>query len=327
MLANSVSCGSRRRTLPLPSAIIGPDTVTNVRSDQGLSVHEFMSSLYRGLLSREPDPIGYKQCLAELDHGGRLEDAVRGMILSREFCSKWSDVLSRLALGSPNRGLSSSLALGFIVKDEGRYAVEMLDSITPLVSFGSCVDTGSTDDTIETVVRFLSRKGVPFQILAEEFSGFDTARNRAISCIPKEFDWILMLDADEIVLQKDYREIRALINQNDVDTWMIPRFNWLDRLFGEAAVYPDYQARLFRNYPDSRIRYVGRVHETLSGFSSARKLPVRHSLDEGSNGFHLHHIKLLRKTPEELARREDLYQQLGAQTETTGGPATALSTL
>jgi hypothetical protein len=125
-----------------------------------------------------------------------------------------------------------------------------------------------------------------------------------------------MLDADEIILQKDHSEIRALLDQKDADAWMIPRFNWVDRLFGKVEVYPDYQARLFRNYPDSRIRYVGSVHETLNGFRSAKKLPITSDFNERSSGLHIHHTKLFRKTSEELAQRERLYRKLGATTGT-----------
>ena len=208
--------------------------------------------------------------------------------------------------------LKSRLALAFIIKNEGRYALQMLRSVTPIVGFVSCIDTGSTDDTIELIASELDSSGVEHSIKCEEFSRFDESRNSAIKNVPGNFEWILMLDSDEILIEKDFKKIYELVNQDKHDAWMLPRYNWIDKIWGSLTPdYPDHQGRLFKNYSKNPIKYVGRVHECLSGYRSLGKVDAGLSRDgELGDGVHIHHIKLFTKTNDEIEMREPLYKDL-----------------
>ena len=215
--------------------------------------------------------------------------------------------------------LRSKLALAFIMKNEGKYAIEMLKSILPAVGFVSCVDTGSTDGSAEFILQFLREKNIACSMNFVEFSRFDEMRNRAIRPIPQDFEWILMLDADEVLLEKDFGELSSLINQNEADAYAIPRFNWIDRIFGSyTQAYPDHQSRLFRNTASQSIRYDGAVHEYLVGFRNRQILSSFGEATPEGAGIHIHHIKLFNKTADELRDREALYATFlrGRQKET-----------
>jgi hypothetical protein len=203
------------------------------------------------------------------------------------------------------------LALAFIVKDEGNYALDMLASVIDCVGFVSCVDTNSTDNTVGLLDEYLRLRNMPYHLTSVPFTRFDEMRNLAISQVPITFSWILMLDADEILLAADLPSIADLISDESVDAWYLPRFNWQSEfLRPPAKPYPDYQGRLFRNYPDGRITYKGVVHEGLTGFQNISPAPACEREDFSDAGLHIHHMKLLKKGAEELHAREVSYRQM-----------------
>jgi hypothetical protein len=207
--------------------------------------------------------------------------------------------------------LRDRLALAFIVKDEGKYAIDMLASVIDCVGFVSCVDTNSTDNTVELLDTYLRGNAPDFSIVSVPFTRFDEMRNLAISQVPTAFSWILMLDADEILLPTDFPDMANLISTEHIDAWHLPRFNWQSEfLKPPAAPYPDYQGRLFRNYPDGRIHYKGAVHECLTGYNIIGQAPICQGENFDDAGLHIHHMKLLKKGFEELGAREVAYREL-----------------
>jgi hypothetical protein len=207
--------------------------------------------------------------------------------------------------------LRERLALAFIVKDEGKYALDMLASVIDCVGFVSCVDTNSTDNTVDLIGQYLRDNDSDFNIVSVPFTRFDEMRNLAISYVPIAFSWILMLDADEILLAADIPTIATLISDEHADAWHLPRFNWRSEFLKPPATpYPDYQGRLFRNYPDRRISYKGVVHECLTGYKHISQAPACEREDFSDAGLHIHHMKLLKKGSEELMVRELSYRQM-----------------
>jgi predicted O-methyltransferase YrrM len=187
----------------------------------------------------------------------------------------------------------------------------MLQSVLPVVGYVVCLDTGSTDDTTHEVAQFLQQQGIRHRVSETVFSGFGEARNQAIELIPAEFEWILMLDADEILLPKDYAQLASLVTDESHDVWCLPRFNWSDKIWGtHTKAYPDYQGRLFRNDAGKAIRYDGEIHETLIGYKNAAFVPLSGDHNGFSDALHIHHLKLLQKSHAELQAREELYQAI-----------------
>ena len=208
--------------------------------------------------------------------------------------------------------IQERIALAFIVKNEGSYALKMLQSVRPIIGFVSVVDTGSTDDTNLKLIEFFQRESLPYKLKRLDLSRFDEMRNEAIADVPQGFDWVLMLDADEIILAKDHVYFNELINRTDVDAWLLPRLNYPPEGAAGFGAYPDYQGRLFRNTIDQRIRYSGAVHETLRGYTVIEKSPALASPTSEGAGLHIHHMKWQWKQKIDLQQREGQYQALAA---------------
>jgi glycosyltransferase involved in cell wall biosynthesis len=218
-------------------------------------------------------------------------------------------------LNEPIRSATRRLALAFIVKDEGKYALEMLESIVRLVDFVGFIDTGSVDNSVELIASYLQDIGIPYKTGSQQLISFADARNAAIDLVPSGFEWILMLDSDEVILEKDHPALLQMLSDPHYDAWYIPRYNWKDKIWGEyLKSYPDYQGRLFRNGPCHRIRYEGAIHECLMGFKRIGHVQMGDVDVQGfSASLHIHHIKLFRKTFQELHNREVLYQKFYRQ--------------
>lgn len=198
----------------------------------------------------------------------------------------------------------SRIALAFIVKDEGKYAIQMIRSVLPIVGMVSCIDTSESHEARDLINTYLDIWRVPRLVIPASFCGFDTLRNLAIQGIPRCFEWILMLDADEVFLPDDLPAVFGLTLQTEVDAWAFPRFNWRDKLLGERyEPYPDHQGRLFRN--NGVIQYGGAVHETIQHAANMRGLDPA-----ASRVPHIHHLKYVSKTEAALEEREVLYRRI-----------------
>ncbi|MGH9426892.1 MAG: glycosyltransferase family 2 protein, partial [Terriglobia bacterium] len=88
------------------------------------------------------------------------------------------------------------LSLCMIVKNEQRWLEDCLNSVKELVDEMIIVDTGSRDNTVEIAQRFGAR------LFDHPWSGdFSEARNHSLGSATG--DWILVLDADEKLAQRD----------------------------------------------------------------------------------------------------------------------------
>ncbi|MHB1656195.1 MAG: glycosyltransferase [Burkholderiales bacterium] len=217
------------------------------------------------------------------------------------------DILKKKFLKEKDFNLSEKMALAFIVKDEMPVVLHMLESIYNAVGFVSFVDTGSTDDSVENIKKFLSNKFVPYaftKIVMDDFS-FAEVRNNSIKMIPEKFEWILVLDCDEVMFDEDISYIKQLLRENSYDCWELPRYNWKNVNFGSRTIdYPDYQGRLFKN--NGMIKYSGKVHEKLSNYSSKGC-----ASDLETYVPHIHHIKMLFSYKYSvMTRRSEFYNQI-----------------
>jgi glycosyltransferase involved in cell wall biosynthesis len=104
------------------------------------------------------------------------------------------------------------------------------------------VDSFSQDRTKDIASSFTDK------IFDLEWQGFgkqkEFARTKAL------YDWVLSVDADEVVSEKLKEEIKSVINKNDsLDGYYIPRLsNFLGRWIKHSGWYPDYVLRLFRKH-------------------------------------------------------------------------------
>jgi glycosyltransferase involved in cell wall biosynthesis len=133
------------------------------------------------------------------------------------------------------------------------------------------VDSGSTDKTLEIAQNHNAK------IFSRKFDNYINQKNYAISLAQN--DWILALDADEVVSPALSQELE-LLNESEFQKYSafgIPRLTYyLKRWIYHSGWYPNYQIRLFNR---NRGHFAGiLVHETVEIQGSSKKLkhPVFH---------------------------------------------------
>lgn len=133
-----------------------------------------------------------------------------------------------------------------------------LESIKDLAQEIVVVDGKSTDKTVEIAKKFTNKiysvDNVPMFHSNKQY-GLDKAKG----------DWILQLDADEVVSDSLKQEIIRVISQkqNLFNGYYIPRKNnFLGYFMTKGGLYPDYVARLFKRGKGSFGQKS--VHEQIS---------------------------------------------------------------
>lgn len=116
-----------------------------------------------------------------------------------------------------------------------------LNSIKDLADEIVIVDGGSIDKTLDIAKEFNARI-----IETNNPQIFHINKNKAIDAASG--DWILQLDADEVVTEKLAEEIKTVTSlTSDTLGYWIPRRNFfLGRFLKKGGQYPDYTLRLYR---------------------------------------------------------------------------------
>jgi tetratricopeptide (TPR) repeat protein len=100
----------------------------------------------------------------------------------------------------------STLSLCMIVKNEEAYIAQCLMSVSPVIDEIIIVDTGSTDRT-KDIAQVFGAQAYDFQWT----HNFADARN--FSLLKAHGDWILVLDADEVISSIDHAALTELIKK------------------------------------------------------------------------------------------------------------------
>jgi glycosyltransferase involved in cell wall biosynthesis len=103
------------------------------------------------------------------------------------------------------------------------------------------VDSGSKDRTIEIAQSFGAKTSY------HAFGGHGEQKNVALDLCTS--DWILLLDADEVLTSELQSEIRAVLasEKPPFDAYWIPRLNlYFGRWIRHGGFYPDHKLRLFK---------------------------------------------------------------------------------
>lgn len=116
------------------------------------------------------------------------------------------------------------------------------------------VDSGSSDRTLEIARAYTDR------VYIYDWPGYAAQKQRAVELA--SHDWILSIDADEVVTSELKQEILTVLQCPTSDGYYISRLNYyLDRPIYYSGWSPDYQLRLFRK---GKGRWEGAyVHESL----------------------------------------------------------------
>ncbi len=161
------------------------------------------------------------------------------------------------ARGVPATGLKLSLCM--IVKDEAEMLPRSLAAAAGAVDEIVVVDTGSSDDSVAIARSFGAT------VLEREWTGsFAASRNASFDAAGG--DWILYLDADEVLVAEDAPLLRELTGRTWREAFYLVETNHTGEL-GDGTAVTHNALRLFRNRPE--YRFEGRLHEQI-----AHRLPA-----------------------------------------------------
>ncbi|HLG24777.1 MAG TPA: tetratricopeptide repeat protein [Candidatus Nanoarchaeia archaeon] len=169
-----------------------------------------------------------------------------------------------------------TISLCMIVKDEQDNLSRCVDSVKSIVDEIIIVDTGSRDKTKE-IAKKLGAKVIDYKWQDD----FSAARNESLKHATK--DWILTLDADELVSKESLQLIKESIKDEKADGFLIIQKNYTnntktagfitDSLKAEKNSYPGWFGsaivRLFRN--NRGFEFEGTVHELVEPSIESKK--------------------------------------------------------
>ncbi len=182
-----------------------------------------------------------------------------------------------------NASKQGCVSLCMITKNEEKYLAKCLASAKAVVDEIIVVDTGSSDRTRDVAAVF-GAKVDDFKWIDD----FSKARNFSISKACG--DWILILDADEVVSSRDCENFREIIStqttaaiafsivtrnysmQANTIGWVANDGQYPSEEAG-AGWIPSQKVRLFKN--DPRIQFEYPVHEIVDPCLKRLGIPIR----------------------------------------------------
>lgn len=153
-----------------------------------------------------------------------------------------------------------TITLGIIAYNEGKNLINLLTQISPFVDEITIVDSYSTDNTADIAKQFNAK-------LIEEVFVNDYSRIRNSVIKNSTSDYILMMDCDETLESPEEFFAFDFIK----DAYWLARKNIYKGEWRNPPPDYDYQARMFKN--NGVIKYIGYLHEPLTGYATFEKLP------------------------------------------------------
>jgi tetratricopeptide (TPR) repeat protein len=182
----------------------------------------------------------------------RLREARGSALLHPAIPALASRALQIAPRAQPAEGLRLSLCM--IVRNEQDMLPRCLGAIAGAVDEIVIVDTGSTDATVEIARSFGAR------VIFHEWTGsFAQARN--VSLDAAVGDWLIYLDADEVLVGDDVPLLRSLTGRTWREAFYLSETNYTGDLDDGTAVTHN-ALRVLRNRPE--YRFEGRLHEQIA---------------------------------------------------------------
>jgi glycosyltransferase involved in cell wall biosynthesis len=150
--------------------------------------------------------------------------------------------------------MSLQLSIIIICKNEAAHIARTLDSVCSLSNDVVVYDSGSTDGTLDIVSQY------PVNLHTGPWEGFGPTRQKAVEL--SRYNWVLIIDGDEVVSKELAQEIRSLDPHSEQQAWRLPLHNYLGRDYIRRGDWGnDYRLRL---YNKKVLRWNGYiVHEKL----------------------------------------------------------------
>ena len=150
-----------------------------------------------------------------------------------------------------------------IVKNEEAVLGRCLDCVKQFADEIIIVDTGSMDSTKRIASKYTD-KVVDF----EWCDDFSKARNFAFSLATK--DYVMWLDADDVLEYREIEKINQLKLNMVADTYMLKYATSFDQMGKPTFVYE--RERIIKN--DKRAQWIGFVHEAIVPFGKVEHLDI-----------------------------------------------------
>ena len=162
--------------------------------------------------------------------------------------------------------MKRKLSVTIITLNEEQDLRRCLDSLEGLADEVVVVDSGSTDKTVEIAKKYKAK------VFHNKFVNYADQKNYALSKTTSE--WVLSVDADEVVSSDLSEEISLLLQKKDIkfSAFTIPRRNVI---FKKEIKYTRWQPELDRHvwlWKKNLGKWVGDVHEEVSVEGSVGKL-------------------------------------------------------
>jgi glycosyltransferase involved in cell wall biosynthesis len=178
------------------------------------------------------------------------------------------------------------ISFAITTHNEGEYIRDLFDQLVPHCEQTGdeiiVVDDNSTDVFTLNLLYDYADKNI-IQLHSHDLNNdFGEHKNFLNSkCNGK---YIFQVDADEKFNDNLLTYLHDIIENNDIDLYMIPRVNVVNGLTEEDirrwgwrinekgwVMFPDYQTRLYKNVPE--IKWEGKVHERIVGYKTTAPLP------------------------------------------------------
>ena len=166
-----------------------------------------------------------------------------------------------IAFARQYKDRGNKLTLSMIVKNEGkRYLNQVLNSLRGHIDDAVIIDDGSTDNTIQICQEIL--QGIPLRIIQNGQSMFanevELRKKQWRETIKTNPDWILNLDADEILEDGFWDNAESLINRRDIDLYFFRLYDmWNETHYREDKYWSAHSI-----YRPFLMRYQPRFHYT-----------------------------------------------------------------
>ncbi|WP_282937907.1 glycosyltransferase [Paenibacillus sp. RC67] len=149
-----------------------------------------------------------------------------------------------------------TITAAIMVKNEERCIDRCLQSLIGAVDEIVVMDTGSTDRTMDIVRQFPEVK----LYQSEWKDSFSQLRNEILPLLTS--DWVLWVDADEVLHSEDARHLREIVGLFDGSELPVILQVWMANQYGSHFKQDFSQSRMFPLR--FGLRYFGRIHEQIA---------------------------------------------------------------
>lgn len=194
------------------------------------------------------------------------------------------------------------LSIIIITKNESEHIGRCLASVAWADEI-IVLDSGSDDDTVSICQQYTDK------VFVTDWPGFGPQKQRALD--KASGDWVLSLDADEIIPPDLKREIQQALKQQHIAGFEIPRLSsYCGRQIKHGGWWPDYVLRLFQRKHGRLTEDL--VHERIIVEGEIRRLhnPILHEAFIN---------------PDEVLHKINNYSSLGAEKLFNKGTTTSLA--